>query len=313
MRVVVMGTGAVGAFFGGRLAQAGEEVVFVARGATLDALQRSGLRIESARGVEVIAAVRAVADPAAAGVADLVLVCVKAYDTRAAAEALRPAVGPRSLVVSLQNGIENEEMLAEILRLPPLLGALTHIGVEMTAPGVIWHDSRGQVVFGEMDGSASVRSTQLAALFERAGIAHHLSHHIRIRLWEKLAWNAAFNATTALTQRTVGGVLASPDGQALVRATMNEVMTVGRSAGVDLQTERIDETLVFTAETAGHVRTSMLQDRERGRRLEYDALNGAVLRTAARTGMLAPLNRTLYALLATLDRQLQRTPSPAIA
>ena len=300
-RVLVMGTGALGAFYGGRLAQAGIDVVFVARGATLAALRSDGLVIESARGVERVAPVRAVATPAEAGPCSVVLVCVKSYDTDAAIAALRPVVGSDTIVLSLQHGIENEERLAAGLGLPPLLAGMTQIGAELVAPGVVRVDSGGRIVFGELDGRATPRADRLAALFAGAGIDHRVARRIAVMLWDKLAWNAAFNAVTAVTRRTVGEVLADPDGSALVRAAMLEVVAVAQASGVPLAAEKVDEALRHSAAELGMLKTSMLQDRLRGRRLEYDALNGAVLRAAARHRVPAPVNRVLHALLAVID------------
>lgn len=301
-RVLVMGSGAIGAFYGGRLAQAGLEVVFVARGANLDALRRAGLRIESNAGSERLAPVQAVATPADAGPCDVVLVCVKSYDTADAAVALRPAVRPDTIVLSLQNGVENEAILAASLNLPPLLGGLTQIGAALMAPGVVRYESGGRLIFGEMDGALTPRVERLAALFARAGIEHRASRRIAVMLWDKLAWNAAFNALTTVTQRTVGELLARPDGRELARAAMLEVVAVARASGVGLE-DRVEESLRYSEAELGHLRTSMLQDRERGRRLEYDALNGAVVRAAERTGVDAPVHRVLYGLLAALDAQ----------
>jgi 2-dehydropantoate 2-reductase len=300
-RVLVMGTGALGAFFGGRLAQAGVDVVFVARGATLEALRRDGLRIESAGGVEHVAPVRAVGSPAEAGPCGVVLVCVKSYDTDAAAAALRPAVGADTIVLSLQNGIENEARLAAALGLPPLLGGLTHIGAELVAPGVVHLDSGGRIIFGEPGGAFTPRVGRLQALFGAAGIDHRASRHIAVMQWDKLAWNAAFNAATAITRRTVGALLTDADGHALVRAAMLEVVAVAQASGVPLETARVDEALRHSAGELAPLKTSMLQDRQRGRRLEYDALNGAVLRAAARHGVAVPVNRVLHDLLAVID------------
>ena len=300
MRTLVAGTGAVGGYFGGRIAAAGEDIVFLARGATLSALRRDGLCIDSRTGREHIAPLRAVEDPADAGRCDLVLVCVKSYDTAAIAAALRPVVHADTIVLSLQNGIENEARLAQALDLPPLLGGLTYIGAEMIAPGVVRYDSGGRILFGEPGGAHSARVARLAEFFTRAGVDHHVSAHIDVLLWDKLAWNAAFNAVTAITRRTVGELLARVDGEALVRAALEEVVAVARASGVALDPGRVEATLAHSRRTLGPLRTSMLQDRDRGRRLEYDALNGAVLRAAARAGMDAPTHRVLYDLLRAL-------------
>ena len=308
MRTLVMGAGAVGCYFGGLLARTGVPVVFVARGANLAALRGRGLRSVGGEGTLHLDGIEAVADPAEAGPCDLVLVCVKSYDTAAAAAALRPVMRTDTVVLSLQNGIENETTLAAILELPPLLAGLTHIGAELVAPGVVRHDSGGRIVFGELDGRRSARALRLAQLFAAAGIAHRLSEHISVMLWDKLAWNAAFNASTALARRTVGELLAQPDGRLLVTAAMLEVVAVANAGGVALDPARVGPEIERSARELGGLRTSMLQDRERGRRLEYDALNGAVVRAAERSGVAVPVNRVLYSLLAMLDRK-----SPAVS
>jgi len=299
MRTLVMGAGAVGAYFGGLLARAGASVVLVARGDNLAALRERGLHLVMGGRTERIH-VHAAADPAEAGVCDLVMVCVKSYDTAAAAAALRPTVGPHTIVLSLQNGIENEGLLAAALRLPALLGGLTHIGAELVEPGVVRHESGGRIIFGERDGRRSDRVERLAVFLAGARVAHHVSRHIAVMLWDKLAWNAAFNATTAITRCTVGALLDRPDGRALVRAAMQEVVAVANASDVALDAARVDPEIERSAAELGQLRTSMLQDRARGRRLEYDALNGAVLRAAARAGVPAPVNRVLYGLLAAL-------------
>lgn len=300
-RVLVVGTGALGAYYGGRLAQAGCEVVFVARGATLAALRDSGVCIASARGADRIHPVHAVETPAEAGACGIVLVCVKAYDTDAVIATLRPVVNAGTIVVSLQNGIENEARLAAGLGLAPLLVALTQIGAELVEPGVVRIDSGGRIVFGEPDDRVTPRVARLAALFRAAGIDHRVPRRIAVLLWDKLAWNAAFNAATAVTRRTVGELLADPDGRALVRAAMLEVVGVAQASGVPLAEAKVDEALRHSAAELAMLKTSMLQDRLRGRRLEYDALNGAVLRAAARHGVPVPVNRVLHGLLAVLD------------
>lgn len=322
-----MGAGAVGAYFGGKLALAGADVVFVARGDHLAALRADGLRIENGaeeRSAVDAAAPRAgarstpvchltpvctVADPAEAGRVDLILVGVKSYDTAVTADTLRAIVRPDTIVLSLQNGIENEAILAAALGLPPLLGGLAHIGAELVAPGVVRHDSGGRIIFGEFDGRRSARAERLAQLFSTAGIAHHLSGHIAVMLWDKLSWNAAFNACTTVARRTVGDLLARPDGRALVRAAMLEVVAVANATGVPLDAARVDPEIERSVAELGHLRTSMLQDRDRGRRLEHDALNGAVVRAADRTATPAPVNRVLYQLLEVLDRRARRPPA----
>lgn len=300
-RILILGSGAVGGFFGARLAHAGEDVVFVARGHTLAVLQRDGIRVESKDGMLHVPSLRAVADAREAGPCDVVLVGVNSQDSGAVIAQLRPVVAPHSIVLSLQNGVENEALLADGLGLPPLLGAITHIGAEMIAPGVIRHDSEGRIIFGELDGSRTPRVEALVALFTRAAVDHRVSRNIAVMLWDKLAWNAPFNSLSALTGLTVGELLADAEHRATLRAAMLEVVAVANANGVALDASRVDDILAHSARHLAPLRTSMLQDRQRGRQLERDALSGAVLRAAGRAGVATPVTRQLDSQLAALS------------
>jgi 2-dehydropantoate 2-reductase len=301
VRVLVLGTGAVGGYFGALATRGGHDVTFVARGATLDALRQNGLVVHLGTETLRLASVRAVREPAEAPGADLVLVCVKSYDTVAAAAALRPALGPDTAILSLQNGIENEAILARELGLPPLMVALTRIGVAVVAPGVIEYSGRGTIVFGEPDGRVTPRAERVADAFATAGIPHQLRDDILVAAWEKLAWNAGFNAVSTLTRATVAELLEQPAARDLVVAAMEEVDAVAEALGIPVRRRRTPAVLEDSRTGLPDFRTSMLQDLLRGRRLEHDALNGAVVRAARRAGVAAPVNRALLALLARLD------------
>lgn len=296
-----MGAGAVGGYFGARLAAAGLDVCFVARGENLEALQRKGLTVRTPTGNISLPHVRATRDPATAGRADIVLVTVKAYDTEGAAAAIRPVVGPDTVVLSLQNGVENEEILARALDLPPLLLALTQIGTALVAPAEIQYFSRGTIVFGEADGTENQRTRTVAAVLTRAGIPYHLSHNMPVRLWDKLQWNAGFNAVTTFTRQTVAEAVNDPDTRSLIADTMAEVAIVAVAQGILCDPGRIPAVLEESRRGLGDFKTSMLQDRERSRRLEHDAINGAVVRAAERLGVPVPYNRTLWTLLQRLS------------
>jgi 2-dehydropantoate 2-reductase len=301
VRVLVLGAGAVGGYFGARLAEGGHDVTLVARGRNLEALRRDGLVVQLPDGTRRLSGIRAVDDPSQAPPPELVLVCVKSYDTPAAASALRAAVRPDTMVLSLQNGVENEAVLARALELPPLLVGLTFIGVELVAPGTVHYTGRGEILFGEPDGSESPRARRLGEVFTSARVPFQLRHDILVVAWEKLAWNAGFNAVTALTGRTVGEALAQPATRDLVATTMIETDAMATALGIPVRRDRLARVLAESAAEMPDFATSMLQDLRRGRRLEHDALNGAVVRAAARVGVAAPLNRALLALLARLD------------
>jgi len=301
MRILVHGAGAVGGYFGALLARGGHEVWFVARGNNLEALRARGLTVRVEPDTLTLAPVQAVAEPAAAPPPELVLVCVKSYDSAVAARALRSVVGRDTIVLSLQNGVENEDVLARELDLPPLMIALTRIGVELVAPATVNYSGRGTIVFGEPDGRESPRARRLAGALAMAGVPYQLRRDILVAAWEKLAWNAGFNAVTALTRRTVAEVLALPATRDLVVDAMEEVDAVAAASGIPVRRTRTAAVLQDSLTGLPDFQTSMLQDVLRGRRLEHDAINGAVVRAATRKGIAVPVNRTLLALLTSLD------------
>jgi 2-dehydropantoate 2-reductase len=302
-RVLIAGTGAVGGYFGGLLARAGHDVVFLARGANLAALRTHGLVVESVDGDFTVARPSAVETVVGLAPVELVIVAAKSYDTWAVAAAIASVVGPETTVLSLQNGVENEAILAAALGLPPLLGAMTHIGAELVAPGRVRHVAQGTIYFGELGGDETPRTRALAALLATAGVQHRVCRDILLRLWDKLAWNAAYNAVTAVTRTTPGTIASLPATLALVRDVIAEVYAVARAQGIGLDDAHIDAVLTMSRERLPDLRTSMLQDVERGRRLEHDALNGAVIRYGHAVGVATPLNRTLHALVDALDRR----------
>src|SRR5213592_561534 len=281
MRILVHGAGAVGGYFGALLARGGHDVTFVARGENLAALSARGLVVRLGSETLHLAPVRAVPDAAAAP--------------------LRRVVAPDTIVLSLQNGIENEDVLARGLGLPPLMVALTRIGVALVAPATIDYSGRGTILFGEPDGSESPRARRVAEALAAASVPYELRRDILVAAWEKLAWNAGFNAVTTLTRRTVAEVLAEPASRDLVVAAMEEVDAVAVARGVPVRRRRTERVLEESRSGLPDFQTSMLQDLLRGRRLEHDALNGAVVRAAARAGAAVPVNRVLAALLARLD------------
>jgi 2-dehydropantoate 2-reductase len=301
VRILIAGTGAVGGFYGALLARAGNDVVFLARGANLAALRRDGLRVESIDGDLRIAHPHAVDALAGESPVGLALMTAKSFDTARVARLMAPVVTDETIVLSLQNGVENESVLAATLGLPPLLGAMTHVGAELIAPGVVRHGAEGTIFFGEMTGRESARTRTLAALFAASGVRFHLSRHIVVRLWDKLAWNAAHNAVTALARTTAGAAARLPATAAVLRGAMLEVIAVARAQGIGLDPASVEPTLAFCREHLGALRTSMLQDVERGGRLEHEALNGAVVRFGETVGIPTPVHRTLYGLLAALD------------
>jgi 2-dehydropantoate 2-reductase len=300
MKILIMGAGAVGAYFGARLSAAGEEVVFCARGDNLRAIRERGLQIESIRG-NVSIRPAATGDPREFAPYDLILFCVKAYDTDAAAHAIAGCLAPGGAVLTLQNGVENEARLEEILGPGTVMGGNARVGAEMVAPGRLLHLSSGHIDFGELDGRDSERARAIAQALQRAGILGECTPRIRSLRWDKLVWNGAFNTVATLTRRRVGDIIDDPESLRLVCALMREIIDVARADGADIGYDRIDFYLAHSHKNLRALKTSTQQDLERGRRLEYEALAGAVVRAARRHGVAAPGMETIYALMRLLD------------
>jgi 2-dehydropantoate 2-reductase len=305
MKTLVMGAGAVGAYYGARLQQAGEEVVLCARGANLDALRRDGLEVESYKGYFALQ-VTATADPLEYAPYDLILFCVKSYDTQNAARTLSGSLAPGGVILTVQNGVENEAQLREVFGEAAVMTGNARIGAEMTQPGFIVHRTGGVIEFGEISGGESERARQLAEVFRRAGILGQLIPDIWQTRWLKLLWNASFNPVTALSRSTVGEVLDDPNGLALIRSLMGEIVRVANAEGLALTEQNIADEMKRSQEHLRAVRTSTLQDSQRGKPLEYDALTGAVIRAANRHGIAVPHITSIHALISLLDQHRAR-------
>jgi 2-dehydropantoate 2-reductase len=301
MKILVMGTGAIGAFVGAYLARAGEEVVFCARGAMLRALRERGLTIGGIRDEFTIRPVTATEEPRDYAPYDLILFCVKSYDTESAGRRLIGCLKPDGAVITLQNGIENEHRLGEILGAGRVLAGNSRIGAEVKAPGIVHHSSTGFVDIGELDSRDTERVRRLAAVFERAGILGYVIENFLKARWEKLLGNCCFNVVSTLTRRPLGPLLDDPDTARLMRTLMEEALSVAHAEGAPVKPEFIDASLKFARERLRKNRPSTLQDLERGKPLEYDAISGAVIRVARRHGISVPVTEAMYALLKMLD------------
>jgi 2-dehydropantoate 2-reductase len=300
MKILVMGAGAVGSYFGARLRDAGEDVVLCARGEHLHAIREHGLDITSIRG-DLRIEVTATDTPRDFAPYDLILFCVKAYDTEAAARAISECVAPGGAILTLQNGVENESKLAEIFGRDAVMGGNARVGVEIVAPGKIIHLSSGHIDFGELDGRETDRTEKIADVFQRAGILGQVSSDIMSARWDKLIWNGAFNTVTTLTRRRVGDLLDDPESIKLLRTMMQEIVSVARAEGAKIADDRIDAYFAHSQKNLRELKTSTQQDLEHGKRLEYEALSGAVVRAARRHRINVPTVETVYALMRLLD------------
>lgn len=298
MRIAVMGTGGVGGYFGARLALAGCDVAFVARGAHLAALRQRGLRVLSAAGDLHVERVNATDDPRDVGPVDLVLFGVKLWDTEDAARQVVPMVRPGTAVVSFQNGVQKDEVLRRVLGEQVVVGGTCYIAATIAEPGVIRHTGAMQrLVFGEYGGAASARTEAFLAACRNAGINAEISADIRRAIWEKFVFLVAFSGTTSATRMPMGALLAHPQTRMLLRDAMREVVAVGRAEGVDLAEDFVDGRLAFAATLPAAMTSSMHHDLERGNRLEVDWLSGDVVRRGVAAGIATPVNRVLHDVL----------------
>jgi 2-dehydropantoate 2-reductase len=298
MRVTVMGTGGTGGYFGGLLARAGEEVTFVARGAHLAAIRAKGLRVRSRLVGDFTVPARATDDPADSAPADLVLFCVKAYDTESAAEQLRPAVGPDTVVLPVQNGIDSAERIGRVVGPAHVIAGLAGVSSVVEAPGVIEHRAGPDVIqFGELDGQPSARTQRIADTLSRAGIKAHVRPDMRVALWEKFVLICGLSGLTALTRLPLGAVLACPETRTLFRQAMEETEAVGRAEGAPVPDGHAERMVQFFEGSDPGIRGSLYYDLAAGRRLEIETLNGTVVRLGRRHGISTPANFAVYASL----------------
>ena len=304
MRIAVMGAGAVGAYFGAKLSESGNDVAFLARGSHLDALRRDGLRVDSPGGDLRIQNALFTNDPGEVAAVHLILFCVKSYDTDAAVGALAPMIGSATTILSLQNGVDNADKIAARWGGQHTLAGVAYLGSQLVGPGAIKHSAGGRILFGELEGSVRDRTKSIEHAFTSAGIPTEISKDIRKAQWRKLLWNAPFCAISCLTRATVKEIIESDSLRQLAVDCMNEVRQAARTQGVDLEPELIDETLDFS-KSLGGFKPSMLQDLEARKPLEYQAFNGVAVKLLRQSGKEAPVNQVFYGALAYLDKKIR--------
>ncbi len=298
VKVTVVGAGGVGGYFGGRLVQVGVDVTFLARGAHLEALKTGGLHVRSVRG-DFTVPVRATEDLASSGAADYVLVTVKSYDTEHVASMLGPVVGGDTAVVSLQNGVDNEERLAAVLGEDRVVGGAAYIFATIAEPGVIDHTGGpASVVVGEWRGGTSARVTSLVEKFRAANVTADDSSNIRAVLWSKFGFICAQAGVTAAVRLPIGEIRSQPAARGLFRDLAAEVCAVAAAEGVELPADLPDKTLGFADALEPGSGSSLYHDLIHGRRMELDALLGEVIRRGEYRGVDVPASRAVYGVLA---------------
>ena len=299
MRIAVMGAGGIGGYFGARLAQGGSDVVFVARGAHLAALRERGLIVESELGDVSLPKVQATDDPSTLESVDVVLIGVKLWDTEAAAHAVSAIVRPTTVVLSLQNGVQKDDVLQHILGDEPVLGGVCYIASTIVRPGIISHTGTLQkIVFGEYDGRRSARAEALLEACRRGGIDAELSLDIRKAIWEKFVFLVGLSAVTTTMRSPIGPIRTNPRTRRFLLETMREVVAVGRAHGVALTAEYAEDRLAFCDRLPADMVSSMYHDLEKGNRLEVDWLSGGVVELGQAVGVPTPVNRAVSDILA---------------
>jgi 2-dehydropantoate 2-reductase len=291
MKIAVIGAGGVGGYFGGRLAAAGEDVHFVARGAHLHTLHTSGLRIQSPKGDAQVARVNATDDPRTIGNVDAVLFTVKMYDLETAAVLLPPLLGSHTVVIAFQNGVEAVDMLARHIPIRHVAGGVAYVAAVISEPGVIKHTAFETLIFGELDGSRSHRLTHLAEAGTRAGFKARVSDAIELDLWSKFTRLTVFSGMTALTRSPLGVVRNDPELLEMMQAAIEEGIRVGRARGVPLPEPLTTEIMQMVATMPPQSKSSMLEDLERGKRLELPWLSGAIVRLGREAGVPTPIHK----------------------
>ncbi len=300
MKIAMMGSGGVGGFFGGRLAKAGHDVSFVARGPHLAALRENGLTIENLpQGNLHVPRVRATEDPASIGPVDLVILSVKLWDTEAAALQVKPIVGPNTAVLSLQNGVIKDDILRRLFGDAAVMGGVCYVASHISRPGVIEQTGTMQrIVVGEYDGRKSERAQALHAALASSGVTAELSDDVRRSIWEKYVFLVALSATTTSMRSRLGPIRKNPRSRAFLHDIMREVVAVGRAHGVALPADYADNRLAFGDSLPEDMTSSMHHDLEKGNRLEVEWLSGGVVRLGSEKGVPTPCNRAVCDILA---------------
>ncbi len=288
-----MGTGGTGGYYGGLLAQAREEVICIARGAHLEAIRNHGLTVKSEQHGDGTVRVEATDNPGSIGTVDVVLFCVKTYDTETAVDKVRSLIGPNTVVLSVQNGIGSSAELTRLLGPKSVVGCAAYVSSVVESPGVISHRAGGRLVLGELSGGSSERTERLCTVFERARIRTELHTDIHVALWEKFIAICGISGLTALMRLPLGSILESPESRTMFQQTLQEVETVARAKGVGVSADVQKRSMV----RSGTVYGSMYYDLVAGRRLELEALNGAVVRLGQECGIAVPMNFAIYATL----------------
>jgi 2-dehydropantoate 2-reductase len=307
MKILIAGSGGVGGYYGGLLAQSGNDVTFLARGEHLKAIRERGLQVKSVHGDFTVFPAQATDTPAEVGPVELILFCTKTYDTEHVAEALRPCVGADTAIISLQNGVDAAERIGAILGMEHVLGGATWISSAVEAPGVIRQFSQfRRIVFGELDGSITPRAQAIYQTLSATGATVELSENILSVLWTKFVFIAAVSGISSLTRLEMGEFRHVPETRALMTALMREVEALARAQNIALDADVVEKSLAFVDAAAPNIKSSMQRDVESGRRTELESMIGVICRKGREWNVPTPVADFVYAALLPVELKARR-------
>ena len=302
MKIAVMGSGGVGGYYGCLLARQGHDVTFIARGSHLKAIQENGLQVKSIHGDFHILPAKAMDNPTEIGPVDLVLFCTKTYATDEAAEQIKPIVGTKTTVMSLQNGIDAVEQIGAVIGMQHMIGATTWISSSIEASGKIKQVSQfRRVVLGEMDGQVTSRVQLIYETLRETGITVELSENILQNLWTKYVFIAAISSLGTLTRLPIGEYRAVSETRVMMISLMEEIVSVALAQKVNLDKDIIRKSLDFIDNAAPQIKASMQLDVDAGRRSELESMVGVIVRKGRELGIPTPTAGMVYAVLLPLD------------
>jgi 2-dehydropantoate 2-reductase len=301
MRFAILGSGAVGGYFGAKLARSGQDVTFIARGAHLEAIRSKGLAIQSAKLGDFVVRAPAESDTAKIGHVDAAIVSVKAYDNATALPMLKPLIGPETVVLTLQNGVDSVDDCAAIAGQAHVLGGTTYVATALEGPGLIVQTGvHRSIIFGEVFGNRSRITPRVQALAEAlaaADIQVTAVPDARVPIWDKFVYLAAFAGFTGASRLAIGHIWAHPHVREMFYACCREIAAIAKAEGVTLSPNRFETLEEYMTNIPPTTRSSLLIDLEQGKRIEVEALQGAAVRRAQKLGVPVPITSTLYALL----------------
>jgi 2-dehydropantoate 2-reductase len=297
MRIAIVGSGGVGGYFGARLAAAGTDVTFIARGAHLQAMRARGLRVDSPKGDVHLTRVKAESDTAAVGPVDVVFFAVKLYDTESALSLLPPLIGPRTLVIGFQNGVETLGTLTRAVGAEHTAGGVSYVSAVIAEPGVIKHTAMDHLLFGNPDGTSSPQLESLLEACRPAGFQVTLSADIIVEIWTKFVRISVFSGMTAVTRSPIGVIANDPDLLDMLKAAVRETLAVAHARGVAVSSTIDEEVAAAYKALPPQAKASMLEDLERGRRIELPWLSGAVVRLGREAGVPTPIHAFITTVL----------------